>query len=78
MPIGSRIQGTCGLEKQAWLLSLPEANLTWLYSRPRESESPSRGAPVACNRLESGRARKTHPGERGPYDPGPEGDPGKF
>lgn len=33
MPIGSRIQETCGLEKQAWLLLLPEANLTWLYSR---------------------------------------------
>lgn len=32
----------------------------------QEGESPSRGAPVACGRLESGRARQTHPEEGGP------------
>lgn len=39
MPSGSRIPGTCGLVKQAWLLSLPEANLTWLHPSPSSTKA---------------------------------------
>lgn len=39
VPSGSRIQGTSGLVKQAWLLSLPEASLTWLRPSPSSTKA---------------------------------------